>query len=49
MANEDKKILTLCCMTIRICQNFRQLRTKRVLKSMVEAECILLRQSIMIR
>ena len=42
-----EKILMLCCTIVRICQSFRLLQTKRVLKNMVEAECFLLRQSTM--
>ena len=37
-----KKILMLCYMTIRICQSFRQLQTKKALRNMVGTECTLL-------
>ena len=47
MANEDKKLLMLCCMIVKTCQNFRLLLTRKALRNMGEAECILLRQSTM--
>ena len=37
----------LCCMIIRICQNFKSLQTRKALKNMVEVKCILHRQSTM--
>ena len=46
MANEDK-ILMLCCMIVRICQNFKSLKIRKALKNMVEVKCILHRQSTM--
>ena len=29
MANENRKILMLCCTIIRICQNFKSLQTRK--------------------
>ena len=44
-----RKILMLCCMIIRICQNFKSLQTRKALKNMVEVKCILHHQSTMTR
>ena len=49
MANEDKKDLMPCYTIARICLNFRPLPTRKALRNMAEAECILPRQSIMTR
>lgn len=49
MANEDKKILILCCMIIRTCPKFKSLQTRKALKNTAEIKCILLRQSTMTR
>ncbi len=34
MANEDKKILMLCCMIIGICKKLKSLQTRNELKNM---------------
>lgn len=47
MANEDKKDFNAMLTTIRICQNFKSLQTRKVLKNMVAVKCILHRQSTM--
>ena len=41
-------ILTLCCMTARICRSFRRSQTRGVLRNTAGAECILPRPSTMI-
>ena len=47
MANEDKKDFNAMLHDIRICQNFKSLQTRKVLKNMVAVKCILHRQSTM--
>ena len=49
MANEDKKDFNAMLHDNKDMPKFQTITDQRVLKSMVEAECILLRQSIMIR
>ena len=43
-----KRILMLCCMIIRICQNSKLLQTRKALKNMAEVKCTLLHPLTMI-